>query len=82
MVDRLDDRVAMVPVAARHASFIVLSAPDIPSVLIEFGFLTNHTDERLLCAEAHRSLLATSMCRATKLYFVAIGAAVQPTGWG
>ena len=27
MVDRLDDRVAMVPVAARHASFIVLSAP-------------------------------------------------------
>ena len=32
----------------RFAGFAVLKAPDIPSVLIELGYLSNRTDERML----------------------------------
>ena len=32
----------------RFAGFRVLKGPDIPSTLIELGFLSNVTDERLL----------------------------------
>jgi len=31
-----------------HASLAVLKSPDIPSILVEAGFITNHTEERLL----------------------------------
>ena len=32
----------------RHAGFRVLQAPDVPSVLLELGFLSNKEDEKLL----------------------------------
>jgi len=32
----------------RQANFIVLKAPDIPSVLVEMAYITNKEDERLL----------------------------------
>jgi len=34
--------------AYRQANFVVLKAPDIPSVLVEMAFITNKEDERLL----------------------------------
>ena len=45
----------------RHARFVVLSAPDIPSILIETGFLTNHADARLLGSPRYRRLMARVM---------------------
>ena len=38
----------------RFAGFVVLKAPDIPSVLSEMGFLTNAGDERHLRSDAYR----------------------------
>ncbi len=45
----------------RYAGFRVLKAPDIPSVLIELGFLTNAEDERLLLTKEHRARLVKSV---------------------
>ncbi|HSU04087.1 MAG TPA: N-acetylmuramoyl-L-alanine amidase [Acetobacteraceae bacterium] len=80
LVDHLDDRVTMLPIAARHARFVVLSAPDIPSVLIESGFLTNRSDEKLLTSKTHRRVLAEAMRRAVDRYFDTIGAAARGSG--
>lgn len=49
----------------RHAGFRVLQAPDVPSVLVELGYLSNREDEKLLNEEAWRhktaGLLAMSV---------------------
>lgn len=42
------EQVRLLPNAHRYAGFRVLKAPDIPSVLIEIGFLSNPQDERNL----------------------------------
>ncbi|MEE2998239.1 MAG: N-acetylmuramoyl-L-alanine amidase [Pseudomonadota bacterium] len=53
----------------RFAGFAVLKAPDIPSVLIELGYLSNRADEKLLRDPSHRRRMATAMTRAIHLYF-------------
>ncbi|MGB0629547.1 MAG: N-acetylmuramoyl-L-alanine amidase [Alphaproteobacteria bacterium] len=53
----------------RFAGFAVLKAPDIPSVLIELGYLSNRYDEKLLRSAAQRQRMATAMARAIRLYF-------------
>lgn len=42
----------------RSANFAVLRVPDVPAVLIETGFLSNHKDERLLADPAARRKIA------------------------
>ncbi|MEE2662394.1 MAG: N-acetylmuramoyl-L-alanine amidase [Pseudomonadota bacterium] len=53
----------------RFAGFAVLKAPDIPSVLIELGFLSNRQDEKLLRDPLVRRRLALSINRAIEKYF-------------
>lgn len=53
----------------RFAGFVVLKAPDVPSVLIELGFLTNGTDEKRLTSPKWRTSVATSFVRAVDRYF-------------
>jgi len=53
----------------RFAGFAVLKAPDVPSVLIELGFLTNRTEERNLSSAQHRERLARSIADAVDRYF-------------
>jgi N-acetylmuramoyl-L-alanine amidase len=62
----------------RFAGFAVLKAPDIPSVLIEMGYLSNRTDERLLRQAKHRSRIARSIVRAIDVYFARQQALRQP----
>ncbi|WP_019221755.1 N-acetylmuramoyl-L-alanine amidase [Bartonella senegalensis] len=45
----------------RYADFQVLRAPDIPSVLIEIGYLSNKEDEKLLNNPQWREKMATSI---------------------
>ena len=54
----------------RFAGFAVLKAPDIPSVLIEMGYLSNRQDEQLLRDPRHRSKVAGSIVRSINGYFV------------
>jgi N-acetylmuramoyl-L-alanine amidase len=47
----------------------VLKAPDVPSVLLEMGYISNDKDEKLLTSPAHQKVLAGSIARAIEDYF-------------
>jgi N-acetylmuramoyl-L-alanine amidase len=53
----------------RSAGFAVLTAPDVPSVLIELGYLSDPRDAKLLASGAHRRALARTLVRAIDGYF-------------
>lgn len=53
----------------RFAGFAVLKAPDIPSVLMELGYLSNRTEEKQLQQKSYRKKLAESAGRAIDKYF-------------
>lgn len=53
----------------RYDAFIVLKAPDVPSVLVELGFMSNRNDEKLLVSPAWREKTAAAIGRAVDLYF-------------
>ncbi|MCE2510702.1 MAG: N-acetylmuramoyl-L-alanine amidase [Alphaproteobacteria bacterium] len=53
----------------RSAGFAVLKAPDIPSVLVEMGYLSNRQEEKLLRDGGHRSRLADAIVKATDRFF-------------
>ena len=53
----------------RQANFIVLKAPDIPSVLVEIAFITNKEDERLLNRNEFQEKMAKTLITSIKKYF-------------
>lgn len=53
----------------RSAGFVVLSAPDIPSALVELGCLSNPIGVRLLTERAHQIRLARALYFAILRYF-------------
>jgi N-acetylmuramoyl-L-alanine amidase len=53
----------------RYAGFRVLKSPDVPSVLVEVGFLSNPQDEVLLQTPAHRSKVVNALVRSVDMYF-------------
>jgi N-acetylmuramoyl-L-alanine amidase len=55
--------------ALRAANFKVLSAPDIPSALLELGYLSNPADEALLFSDAGRAELAAAVVAAIDRFF-------------
>src|SRR6266403_325731 len=58
----------------RSADFAVLTAPDVPSALVELGCLSNAAEERLLRQRAYQQKLARGLARAVEAYFAAHGA--------
>ncbi|MEN3112674.1 N-acetylmuramoyl-L-alanine amidase [Uliginosibacterium paludis] len=52
-----------------EASFAVLKAPDIPSMLVETAFISNPDEEKRLNDEAYQERLADAMLRGIKRYF-------------
>jgi N-acetylmuramoyl-L-alanine amidase len=53
----------------RFAAFIVLKAPDIPSILFESGYLTNETDTAYITSPEGRREIAEGMRRAVEAHF-------------
>lgn len=53
----------------RFAGFRVLKAPDVPSVLIEVGYLTNQSDESTMRSGRWRRGMAAAIARAVDTYF-------------
>lgn len=53
----------------RFAGFAVLKAPDIPSVLVENGYLSNVQDEQMLRRNDYRAKLASALAHAIETYF-------------
>lgn len=54
----------------RSAGFAVLKAPDIPSVLIEMGYLTSRSDAELMASTAHQRKLAGAIATAVDSFFI------------
>ena len=52
-----------------HASLAVLKAPDIPSLLIETGFISNSQEERLLASADYQSQLANAIFSGVRDYY-------------
>jgi N-acetylmuramoyl-L-alanine amidase len=72
LVGSLDQDLPMLPNPERHAGFVVLKAVDIPSVLVEMGFMSNRNDEAELRRPEHRARVAEAMKRAVDGYFAAV----------
>lgn len=51
------------------ASFAVLKSPDIPSILVETGFISNPKEERLLSSSRHQESIATAIYKGVNRYF-------------
>jgi N-acetylmuramoyl-L-alanine amidase len=63
----------------RSASFVVLKAPDIPSVLVELGYVTNRQDLKSMTSEAWRTKATDAVVQAVGTFFNARGVgAIRP----
>lgn len=80
LVGSLDRDLPMLPNPVRHAGFEVLKAADIPSVLVEMGFMSNPRDEAALRRTEHRRMVAEAMRRAVDGYFAAATHMVDGAG--
>lgn len=73
MVGQLKRATHMLPTPQREAEFYVLKAPEVPSVLVELGFVSNKEEEQTLVSETWRSKVAASMVTAVDEFFEARG---------
>ncbi len=64
VVEELGGDVPLLPNTHRQAGFVVLKAPEIPSVLVEMGFLSHPQDEAALKRPEHRAKVARALGRA------------------
>ncbi|GGI83105.1 N-acetylmuramoyl-L-alanine amidase [Legionella impletisoli] len=52
-----------------QARFVVLKSPDIPSILVETGFISNPREERNLTSSTYQSKLSYAIFQGVKQYF-------------
>jgi N-acetylmuramoyl-L-alanine amidase len=69
LVSELKSDTLMLEHSHRSAGFAVLKAPDVPSVLIEMGYVSSQKDEALLSDKQHQSRLARAIRRAIDDFF-------------
>lgn len=69
LVKELRREVKLLRNTHRFAGFAVLKAPDMPSVLVEAGFLSNRQDERNLLSRKYRQGLANAIVRGIDRHF-------------
>lgn len=70
LVQEMGREVQLLPVNPhRFAGFAVLRAPDVPSALIELGYLSNAQDEGQLNKPQYRQRVATGIVRSIDAYF-------------
>jgi N-acetylmuramoyl-L-alanine amidase len=68
-ITELSKRVRLLQNTHRYAGFAILTAPEVPSVLIELGFLSNTSDERILKTSAYRNKVNHSLSIAIDKFF-------------
>jgi N-acetylmuramoyl-L-alanine amidase len=69
VIRQLEHEVVLLDRTLRSANFVVLTAPDIPSVLVELGCLSNPPEEHLLQKPAYQQKLARGLVRSVVAYF-------------
>ncbi len=69
LTEQLDKSGRVLEHGLRSAGFAVLKAPDVPSVLLEMGYLSNPKEERDLREPRYRAKLMAAVKRAIDAYF-------------
>ena len=69
LVSELESAVRLINNPHRSAGFRVLKAHDVPSVLVELGYLSNEHDEKLLISDEWRERMANAMSEAIHGFF-------------
>lgn len=77
VVERMSDVTPLLKRSHRFAGFAVLKAPDVPSVLVELGFLSNPTDHKNLHDSKFRDRLADGLAEAIDSYFQGVQSAYR-----
>ncbi len=66
----------------QRAGFLVLKSPDIPSVLVELGFISNKQGEKKLQNSTHQQALASALLAGVKTYAAKHNPSVKhPDNW-
>ena len=69
LIDEFRGQVRLIKNPLRSARFHVLAAPDVPSVLVELGYLTNAKDEKVMKTPEWREKVTEAMLQAVDAYF-------------
>lgn len=69
VVTNLGTRIKVLENPKRSAGFAVLKAPDIPSILVEMGFLSSREDERLLQKASHQKKIVDGLVLSVDNFF-------------
>jgi N-acetylmuramoyl-L-alanine amidase len=64
-----------------QAGFLVLKSPDVPSILVETGFISNPREAKLLGTSSYRQKMAQSIFNGVKDYFYAKPPAASYVAW-
>lgn len=65
----VDGAFALHDADVQSAAFVVLKSPDMPSVLLESGYVSNPEEAAMLASAAGRAAFAQTTARAIRLYF-------------
>jgi N-acetylmuramoyl-L-alanine amidase len=69
LVKELGRQTRLIRNTHRFAGFAVLKSPDVASVLVELGYLSNRADEKQLLSTAYRTKLSQAVVKAVHDYF-------------
>lgn len=69
VVSQLKPLTLMTGKPMRSAGFVVLKAPDVPSVLLELGYLSSRQDEKLMTSPEWQARIAKAFAKAVDGYF-------------
>ncbi|MET0746777.1 MAG: N-acetylmuramoyl-L-alanine amidase [Rhizobium sp.] len=68
VLNAFNGQISMINNPHRYAGFQVLTAPDVPSILVELGFLSNKDDEKLLLDGTWQARLVDRLAEAVRQY--------------
>jgi N-acetylmuramoyl-L-alanine amidase len=71
LIKRMSGVAAMRKLQVQQARFLVLKSPDIPSVLVETGYISNPREEASLRSQQHQAALAKALREGIVDYFAA-----------
>lgn len=80
VLDALKGKTPLMKRAHRFAGFRVLKAPDVPSVLIELGYMTNTADTHNLVSKSWREKVSKALVASIDEFFAARSRGMRPDG--
>ncbi len=69
VLGKLDNVAELHKPGVEQAAFVVLKSPDIPSILVEAGFISNPREEKRLSTQWYRERLASAIVKGIDDYF-------------